>query len=36
VQQRWGAIDILVNVLGGSNAPGGALQHWTMRSGSMH
>ena len=23
VQQRWGAIDILVNVLGGSNAPGG-------------
>jgi NAD(P)-dependent dehydrogenase (short-subunit alcohol dehydrogenase family) len=23
VQQRWGGIDILVNVLGGSNAPGG-------------
>lgn len=33
VQQRWGNIDIIVHVLGGSNAPGGGFQalseeHW--------
>ena len=36
VLQQLGGIDILVNVLGGSNAPGGGLRRSTTPSGSRN